>query len=362
MDTATSRPPLDASWAAMGISLGTSSSLEEDATIRARLNGLKHRTILLIGDSSLRNQFMQLARVGLDFARDMPFAAAATKRAHTGSLSLPYPIRQPDRPDSSNGFWGGFPWLAFSTDANTTIVYVKNWGCADLAATVERMRVVVGRHQHSNGGFGGWPPDSVLWNFGLHLLHVYPARPVPLTSVQCALGYGTLVDQSARTLRAALPYTRLTYRTTNAVCDARFEGAWAAAARAYHCAASAHGPSSVSCKDERAARIHAACQRRYNLTLAECIATFMDVANTRAQRATALSAIGPKHPHFPIGVLDAFELTASRCDATVDGRHYPRILATINAAFLDELKQPVVGFAAGHWEWRHRQGGYNLLA
>ena len=132
-------PPINESWAAMGRSLGASSTPAEDAAIVALLDRLKHRTLLLVGDSSLRNQFMQLARVGLGFDRAMPVAEGATKRMHRGRLSFPFPIRQPERPDSSNGFWGGFPWLAFSTDGNTTVIYAKNWGCAGLSATVERM-------------------------------------------------------------------------------------------------------------------------------------------------------------------------------------------------------------------------------
>lgn len=91
----------------MGRSLGLSSTLEEDATIRNLLasTGLRNTVLLLIGDSSLRNQFVQLARVGLNFARDEPLASGIARGRHTGSLSLPFPIRQVEKPDSSNGFW-----------------------------------------------------------------------------------------------------------------------------------------------------------------------------------------------------------------------------------------------------------------
>ena len=339
-----SPPPINATWAAMGRSLGASSSLEQDAALAALLAKHKHHTLLLVGDSSLRNQFMQLVRIGLQFEKSMPVAEGITKRAHSGSFSLPFPIKNPEKPDSSNGFWGGYPWLAFSTPGNTTVIYAKNWGCSDPAAIVSRMRVIALRHRQRSGGFGGWPPHSVLWNYGLHLLHVFPARPVPLTSVRCALGYRDLVDESARSLRMELPNTRLAYRTTNAVCDARVDGNWAVAARAYHCAAAAVASlgrctggckPTPECMDERLSRVQASCQRRYNATMGECVSTFMDAGNSKQQRDSAKAVL--EGHGGGITLFDAFALTESRCDATVDGRHYPRLLASINERWLTAI-------------------------
>ena len=317
----------------MGRSLGESSTQAEDIALRASLARLKHRVLLMVGDSSIRNQFMQLARVGLAFDRSMPVAEGVARHSHSGSFSLSYPIRQPERSDSSNGFWGGFPWLAFSTPGNTTLIYAKMWGCVDLEVVIHRMRNVAQRHKQHSGGFGGWPPHAILWNFGLHLLHVYPARPVPLASVRCALGYHDLVDESATTIRRMLPAAHLAYRSTNAVCDARFEGPWAVAAHAYHCAA-VHQVAVACNSDPHTARVQGSCRRRYNLTLAQCVSTFMDAGNSRQQRATARATLRA-HPAGPITLLDAFAITETRCDATVDGRHYPRLLATINLRWLD---------------------------
>jgi hypothetical protein len=349
-------PLLHASWAAMGRSLGASSSVDDDARISSLLDELRGRVLLLIGDSSLRNQFMQLARIGLSIDRETPVASAAARGAYTGSFSFPHPIQQPDRPDSSNGFWGGFNWMAFSTPGNATVVYSKVWGCSELSTIVRRMRGVATRHRARSRGLGGWPPHSVLWNFGLHLLHVYPARPVNSASIQCALSYEALVHDSARALRAELPATQLLYRTTNAVCEARFEGPWATAARAYHCASFGdRGSPTIGstggqrrrrgkrtttgggerCIDDKLARVQRGCVRRYNMSLARCAATFMDASNTRAQRQAAVAALAPLDSHGTrAGLLDAFVLTEGRCDATADGRHYPRLLATINLHWL----------------------------
>lgn len=324
--------------AAMGRSLGASSTAAEDAKLASLLERLRGRVLLLVGDSSLRNQFMQLARVGLSFERTMPVAEGVAHRKHTGSFSLPSAIRQPERPDSSNGFWGGFNWMAFSTPANATLVYAKIWGCAGLAGTLRHMRAVAHKHRQRSDGLGGWPPHAVLWNFGLHLLHVYPARPVGTASVRCALSYEALVAESARALRAEFPAARLAYRATNAVCDKRFEGPWAVAARAYHCATPSGraGVPAARCSEERIARVQASCQRRYNLSLAECAASFMDETNSRAQRQTARSAL-MAHPETRAELFDAFALTEARCDATADGRHYPKLLATLNERWLEQM-------------------------
>ena len=168
--------------AAMKSSLGLSSSLADAALLRSLLRSLPNRVILLVGDSTLRNQFVQLARVGLELPRALPLAMAVTGRNYTGTFASSSPIKQPERPDSSNGYWGGFSWMLAMTTTNTTLVYAKIWGCSELQTTLQMARKVVIRHQRRTGK-ARWPPDALVWNFGLHLLHMYPARPVPMASL-----------------------------------------------------------------------------------------------------------------------------------------------------------------------------------
>jgi hypothetical protein len=316
---------------AMGRSLGTSSTAVEAASLASQMSQFSNRLVLMVGDSSLRNQFMQLARIGLSFDRDTPVAHSVVHGKHSGHFLAPFPIEPADKPDSSNGFWGGFPWLIASTPTNLTLVYAKVWGCSSLVAVLRRTEAILRKQRHLHPALAAWPPSAVLWNFGLHLLHVYPARPVPTVSLRCALDYDQLVSASLRELRVALPpSTHLIWRTTNAVCDSSFVGSWAAAVHAYHCSRGAAGDR--KCAAPRIMRTRKLCQRRYNVSEHECESTFMDRRNTAAQRLRSLGVLRRVHPH--VDTLDAFGITDGRCSATADGRHYPQLLAKINQRLL----------------------------
>lgn len=324
--------------------MGASSTAVDAERLARLLDGTAGRTILFVGDSSLRNQFVQvrlhrapvrvlpltdpsvsqLARIGLEVPQSSALATAVAQGNHTGRFTSPYPLRS-EKPDSSNGYWGGFPWLAATTARNTTLAYTKLWGCTALESTLRRVRTLLHRL------FKRRPPEpascALVWNFGLHLLHVYPGRPVATQSLRCALGYGALVSDSVGELRRALPGVRLIWRTTNAACERRFSRDWVAATHAYHC-------EGAACSAARTTRILKACRHRYNVSDAECRATFMDARNTRAQREESLQAIRLQEP---VGVLDAFALTENRCDETADGRHYPRLISRINLELLGAL-------------------------
>ena len=331
-------PHVNATWAAMGRSLGTSSTKDEDIALNEKLNALRNRIVVMIGDSTLRNQFLQLVRIGLAFPRDLSVAKTISMRNYQGSFSLPGAARlQSERPDSSNAFWGGFPWMVATTPSNTTFAYAKLWGCSDVHNVLRRIKGAMIRHGQREREHRCWPPDLVLWNFGLHLLHVYPARPVATSAIRCAMTYKSLLQASARALRAHLPYAKLFYRSTNAVCDERFDGAWAVARHAHHCALPTQAASVQACQSERIARLQLGCQQRYNISRGACAATFMDNANSRSQHETARILFSKKPGE--VHLFDAFTFTQGRCDATVDGRHYPRLLAAINQCFLVRAAQ-----------------------
>ena len=312
---------------AMSRSLGTSSTPEEANLILSLMMRLPGRVILMVGDSTLRNQFIQLARIGLSFQRHLPVAYTVVHKNHTGRFTTPYPIQLHDKPDSSNGYWGGFPWLIATTPWNTTFVYTKVWGCPSLSVVLNRVEGVL-RKQRRRYGRKNWPPDVVLWNFGLHLLHVFPARPVPTSSIMCALSYKQLVRDSMQEIRHVLPRSRLMWRTTNAVCDSRFSGGWAASASAYHC-------TDDSCATARIQKVRNMCQRRYNVSQRQCELTFMDRSNTAIQRDASRAVLQLSDPG--VALVDAYSITKGHCSATADGRHYPRLIAKINQQWLLEI-------------------------
>ena len=313
----------------MKSSMGLSSTATEDALIGSLLRRLSHRVVQFVGDSTLRNQFVQLARVGLDIPRTLPLAMAVTQHNFSGAFSSSSPIKQSDRPDSSNGYWGGFGSMLATTPGNATIAYAKIWGCTELKSTLLVARKAMNRHQRRTG-HGRWPPDVIMWNFGLHLLHMYPARPMPTVSLRCALGYEELVHSSLRELQRAAATARLMWRTTNAVCDSGFVGDWYDVIHAYR----GTGSRGMSCQQPAARRVRERCTRRYNVSESVCDQTVMSRQNTLTQQRLALKALSDD-PR--IGVLDAFALTDGQCGSTADGRHYPNLLARINTNLLQRL-------------------------
>jgi len=68
----------------------------------------------------------------------------------------------------------------------------------------------------------------ILWNCGLHVLHLEPYRPRGIPSLAA---YREALDVGFRQLRAAYPRARLTYKFTNHVCDEAYAGDYARGAR-----------------------------------------------------------------------------------------------------------------------------------
>ena len=102
---------------------------------------------------------------------------------------------------------------------------------------------------------------------------------------------------------------------------------------AYHCTDDRRAHR--GCDTARVERTRKLCQRRYNVSVHECEATFMDRRNTAAQRERALRVLHSARPR--VETLDAFSLTDAQCTATADGRHYPQLLARINSKWLQMM-------------------------
>ena len=76
--------------------------------------------------------------------------------------------------------------------------------------------------------------DAVVFSFGLHMLHLAPARScgkVDSFTNACAGEYAARVKALAAEVEAANPSALLFWRTTNSVCSARYTRSYAASAR-----------------------------------------------------------------------------------------------------------------------------------
>mmetsp|Transcript_57367 Transcript_57367/g.124654 ORF Transcript_57367/g.124654 Transcript_57367/m.124654 type:complete len:377 (-) Transcript_57367:135-1265(-) len=314
-----------------GVSMSQLLNVQDERRLSHWLARLRRRNILFIGDSSLRHQFIQLTRILLRIPRNISLAKAVLSKQIDGKFFYPgWQQMNAEKPDSSNGFWGGFGYMAaVHSPDSVTLGYVKLWGCAGFEQTVNSFGKFLPKFGNEVGA-RLWPPETIVWNFGLHLLHVYPARPVATSAVMCALSYSTLVAWSAAKLRSMLPTARLVWRTTNSVCSARFSRDWAAAGRAYHCVG-------AQCAFPPNARILTLCMRRYNISIDECRKTFMDEQNTQRQHDDAVQALrntSRAGPEKIIELLDAFATTRDHCDDTEDGRHYLPRVAIFNTELL----------------------------
>jgi len=192
-------------------SLGSFSSSDAQAELRSvwqwhwdghsrqgRHPSARARTsVLLIGDSTVRYQFLHLARAVLDVPPEFPLAHALTtgrfrgrfwssltsplNRFHPNSPPLPPAwVNVSDRGGSGEFHWNGVVWMVARSSANTTLAYVRVNNADFRRMHVEYMPScdLLPRALHVAEslllGAGVWPPHAVLWNLGLHLVSAFP--------------------------------------------------------------------------------------------------------------------------------------------------------------------------------------------
>jgi hypothetical protein len=192
-------------------SLGSFSSSDAQAELRSawqwhwdghsrqgRHPSARARTsVLLIGDSTVRYQFLHLARAVLDVPPEFPLAHALTTGRFRGRFwssatsplnrfdpnSPPLPpawVNVSDRGGSGDFHWNGVVWMVARSSANTTLAYVRVNNADFRRMHVEYMPScdLLPRALHVAEslllGAGVWPPHAVLWNLGLHLVSAFP--------------------------------------------------------------------------------------------------------------------------------------------------------------------------------------------
>ena len=159
---------------------------EEQMHLLAQVqHSARARRLMFVGDSTVRYQWMHLVRTALDIPLAMTLADGIHYRADRARMRVS-PLRgmvpvvgrnQSDRGGSGDLFWSKPSWMVVSTK-KLMLVYVRQiahdflWLEGGRVALkqcdllpLDRMRAAL---------YPAWPPDVVLWNTGLHLLHLAP--------------------------------------------------------------------------------------------------------------------------------------------------------------------------------------------
>ena len=333
-------------------SLGSFGSLAALEALTTGLDALPGRRVLFAGDSTVRYQFMHLLRAVLRVPLPMTLGDGLAFRRERGTLhisrgrgSMPL-ANQSDRGAHGDNFWNSPNWMVLTTPSNLTLAYVRLTDRdfnfvkkTSMLAGCDLLPLALLRAKEALTSVRAWPPDAVLWNLGLHLLHLHPK--LSSAASHCMLRYEEAVGKSVASLTAALPVTtQLIYRTTNIVCEEKLDGAWGEVVRAYSCGGKLWGLPAPSCAAPTQALIRKACVNDCNMSAAECRHTLFVGNSTREQGRCALFLLR-RYPE--VHILDCSALTDGRCDATFDGRHFPALLDTFNSQLLRILHLGING-------------------
>ena len=270
-------PPEAAAALRDATSLGAFETAKQAATLAQQVSGLAGRRLLFVGDSSVRYQFMHLVRAALEVPRHMTLGDGLVFRSSRGRLHVskgrgrPPGANQSDRGGKGDSFWNVPNWMVVTTMLNLTLAYVRqsdrdfrfmNGGRQFWNRSCDLLQLPLMRARDALSSVRAWPPDTVVWNIGLHLLHLHPSLSNP--AVRCALTYGDVVSLSARTLRSAMPAnTQLVWRTSNIICEEKLEGGWAEVVSAYDCGVARTGSPGCTA---RAAVLRGRCERDLGLS------------------------------------------------------------------------------------------------
>ena len=291
-----------------------------------------HEHLLFIGDSTVRNMFLLLARVALGVPRQLQLATAL-KEPGFKQRFMP-PNIDPTILDASSR-WNVYGRMSFNTSWGARFTYLKVF-LPPLKMDHLVLCVLPSSLQEKDCKKKAMflaqekKPTVILWNFGLHLLHILSARRTSAWAIKAGLEYRQLVQNSSKALRRAYPDALLVYRTTNRICEEKLSGNYHQARCDMHCGvmnvssrAATLGTQCI-CEHHNARRANSTCSSYFHLTsVADCDVSFMNGAASRSQHEETMMAISAAgDPRLRL--LDAYAMTESLCDTCLDGRHYPK--------------------------------------
>lgn len=199
------------------------------------------------------------------------------------------------------------------TNIGNKTVYSGMYGC------LEKKHVEVVKNER---------PSVVVWNLGLHLLHLHPARTCKTHHREVGMRhcgeYGDAVQKTAINLWKSAPNATLIWQTTNAVCEDKFVADYEQVIAKWHSNVT-RGAMIKQCRKECAT---------FRSKERNCEDELFDRESTRRQRDLSLRVL--RTLPFAVKILDAFNITDDHCELTNfgDGRHYPYLISDVAQALL----------------------------
>lgn len=280
--------------------------------------------MLMIGDSTVRNQFMHLALHVLPNCTWMTLASCVVLRKHA-SLGLwrSSPKITGRVHDQDHGFWGGMQVMsATSPGLRLTVVYYRSHNCFNGKA-IEHLKA---------WQYLKTDPDFVMYNVGAHNLHVHPAPRVtpPGKELRCLLDMEAFLHRSISDFRNASADAILVWRTSTSFCERNWGGLRKDLIGRYQC-------RTGNATEQEA--LYADCKASFKISALDCARSLLGHEAVMLHRERAVKILREQYPE--VGLLDGYQLTENTCHLSdpADAIHRVKLLNHINLAFLRELRR-----------------------
>jgi len=256
--------------------------------------------------------------------------SAVTARLNAAAASLPKDqvfFFKPTNKTRESHWGGGFYSTIFFGPFQNGIV-VNLW-----AFTPELARNCW--HPKFTRALSALSTDAVVWNIGLHLMHLHPARtckptdPAEETYWNCQAQYDEVVEDTLKQLMTVADFA--IFKTTNYICERNFITKWTSAVMSWssseaameaQCQADCHlDQTGRSCKDELMTAHGATVQHDLGME------AWKRVRNDEKQK---------------LAVLDAFNETVGQCDDAPDGRHFKNANFRLLRQMMEMLRRRAV--------------------
>ena len=276
------------------------------------------KRVLFIGDSTVRGLFLSILRAASQNSQlSSPFQVWYRKCPRCGARSCRDCIDH-SLGTSIESFVENFEWGHIVAEVAGLRLEFQY----EVPSTICFKRELIRQHlrPHKRDVY------AILFNYGLWFLHLWPAHDcLKFPPPQCSL-FRETVKESALWLRHVSGNdTKLVWKTSNAICESKFEKEWAKISHQWHGTKEDQREMEMKCRDH--------CP--FFTDERPCKREIFDGLSTEWQRNVSLTTLGDISQGWGkqnILVQDGWEMTRDRCDytAVADGRHFAtldRVLA-----------------------------------